>query len=266
MTVLTDHQRRVAQALLAEEGAEREHVVVTLSGAHAYGFPSPDSDLDLKAIHIAPTRRFLGLQEPESVADVLRTVEGVELDYTSNEVGPVLRGLLGGNGNYLERILGEHVIVASHLLEGLQHVARGAISKRFHRHYRGFAHSQRKAVEETDEPAAKRVLYVLRTALTGAELLRTGHLVVDLRRLLGTYELEAARDLIARKRQGELTRLSAQDKRRWLGAIDRAFEALEAALVTSPLPEEPANEEEAVTWLVDARVAKLGLELGREAL
>ena len=30
-------------------------MVVLLSGAHAYGFPSPDSDLDLKAIHLADT-------------------------------------------------------------------------------------------------------------------------------------------------------------------------------------------------------------------
>jgi predicted nucleotidyltransferase len=44
------------QRVLEEEQARREHVVVYLSGAHAYGFPSPDSDLDLKAIHVAKQR------------------------------------------------------------------------------------------------------------------------------------------------------------------------------------------------------------------
>jgi uncharacterized protein len=49
MTILDAHARRIADAVLAEEEAERHHVVVALSGAHAYGFPSPDSDLDLKS-------------------------------------------------------------------------------------------------------------------------------------------------------------------------------------------------------------------------
>lgn len=49
--VLTNEQRSVMTRVLAEEEAQREHLVVYLSGAHAYGFPSPDSDLDLKAIH-----------------------------------------------------------------------------------------------------------------------------------------------------------------------------------------------------------------------
>lgn len=55
--VLDPHAQRVADAVLAEEEGKRRHLVVALSGAHAYGFPSPDSDLDLKAIHLAPRVR-----------------------------------------------------------------------------------------------------------------------------------------------------------------------------------------------------------------
>ena len=40
--LLTAHQLTVARKVLAEESARREHLVVSLSGAHAYGFPSPD--------------------------------------------------------------------------------------------------------------------------------------------------------------------------------------------------------------------------------
>ncbi|MDX2010186.1 MAG: nucleotidyltransferase domain-containing protein, partial [Myxococcaceae bacterium] len=47
--VLTPHQLTVATRFLDEQAKAREHLVVSLSGAHAYGFPSPDSDLDLKA-------------------------------------------------------------------------------------------------------------------------------------------------------------------------------------------------------------------------
>src|SRR5213076_1031443 len=80
---------------------------VDLTGAHAYGFPSPDSDLDLKCVHIAPTARLVGLNPPDDPPDRIDIVEGVELDYGSNELSPVLRGILKGNGNFLERILGD---------------------------------------------------------------------------------------------------------------------------------------------------------------
>ncbi|MEO8706556.1 MAG: nucleotidyltransferase domain-containing protein, partial [Kofleriaceae bacterium] len=72
--------------------AERRHLVIYLSGAHAYGFPSPDSDLDLKCVHIAPTADLVGLALVGDPPDRIEIVEGVELDYGSNELAPVLRG------------------------------------------------------------------------------------------------------------------------------------------------------------------------------
>src|SRR5262252_7224725 len=104
--LFTPDQLRVANRLLSEEEQQRRHLVVSLSGAHAYGFPSPDSDLDLKAIHIAPTKDILGLAPKVAPADRLQVIDGVEIDYTSNELAGVLSGLCLGNGNYFERILG----------------------------------------------------------------------------------------------------------------------------------------------------------------
>src|SRR5512146_1907215 len=97
--LLTAHQRETAERVLAEESGRREHVVVYLSGAHAYGFPSPDSDLDLKAIHIEATDQLLGFSSQKSNPSRLETVDGVEIDYSSNEVLGVLLGILQGNGN-----------------------------------------------------------------------------------------------------------------------------------------------------------------------
>jgi len=53
-SVLTEKQATVARAFVAERERERKHLVIYLSGAHASGFPSPDSDLDLKSVHSAP--------------------------------------------------------------------------------------------------------------------------------------------------------------------------------------------------------------------
>ena len=62
---LTHHQGEIVSQVLTEESAKREHVVVHLSGAHAYGFASPDSDVDLKAIHVVPTAELLGLHKSQ---------------------------------------------------------------------------------------------------------------------------------------------------------------------------------------------------------
>jgi predicted nucleotidyltransferase len=34
----------------------------TVSGAHLYGFPSPDSDYDLRGVHILPVEEVVGLE------------------------------------------------------------------------------------------------------------------------------------------------------------------------------------------------------------
>ena len=34
---------------------------VTISGAHLYGFPSPDSDCDLRGVHLLSLERVIGL-------------------------------------------------------------------------------------------------------------------------------------------------------------------------------------------------------------
>ena len=100
------------------------HVVVYLSGAHAYGFPSPDSDLDLKCIHVARTEDLLGFEPPKPSTDRAEFVDAVEIDYTSNELAQALGGVLAGNGNYLERVLGRMTPRDSRLLAELRPLAQ----------------------------------------------------------------------------------------------------------------------------------------------
>src|SRR5882672_11113266 len=122
--VLTAKQAEVARSFLAARSAERSHLVIYLSGAHAYGFPSPDSDLDLKCIHIEKTNRLLGLNPPVPTVDRAEIIEAVEIDYTSNELAHVLAGILAGNGNFIERVLGRLAVRTSPALEELRPVVR----------------------------------------------------------------------------------------------------------------------------------------------
>jgi predicted nucleotidyltransferase len=252
--VLIEAQNNVMERVLAEEEARREHVVVYLSGAHAYGFPSPDSDLDLKAIHVAKTADLLGLTVPMSTFDRAEVIEGVEIDYTSNELGHALAGMLAGNGNFLERVLGQTVAYASDLLAQLRPIVQRALSRRVHRHYRGFALNQLQFLEK--EPTAKKLLYVLRTALTGIHLLETGELEPDLTRLMGAYGVGDAAELIARKRAGERVGLDPALIEAWRPRVNTLLGRLDDARERSPLPEEPPNVAAVENWLLAVRRAR----------
>jgi predicted nucleotidyltransferase len=246
----------VVQKYVAGASEHRRHLVVYLSGAHAYGFPSPDSDFDLKCVHVAPTRDLVGLVPREGGAESIETIDGVEIDYGSNEVGAVLRGVLRGNGNYLERLLGSCLIAEdAPRMATLRPLVAAALCRRVHHHYAGFARSQMQAALAAQPPAAKKVLYVLRTTLTGAHLLATGAVVTDLSVLAEPLGFARAHELIAAKRAGERTVLDDATWAAWRSELDRAFGTLEAARAASPLPDEPppAAAEALESWLVDLR-------------
>ena len=247
--LLSDHQLRIVERVLNEE--RREHLVVYLSGAHAYGFPSPDSDLDLKAIHIERTQHLVGLSSPRVTFDRAEVIEDVEIDYTSNELSLLLGGLIAGNGNYLERVLGTTALVEHERLASLRSLVRRSLSKRYHHHYRGFAHSQRLALAA--KPTAKKALYVLRTTLTGTHLLTTGELISDVRELLDVYGFDEARSLIAIKQRAERSELDEREAAHWTSEIERAFATLERAESESRLPAETPNVEELEAWLLELR-------------
>ncbi|WP_437965991.1 nucleotidyltransferase domain-containing protein [Sorangium sp. So ce260] len=255
--VLEAKQQEVAARVIAEEEARRPHLVVALSGAHAYGFPSPDSDLDLKAVHVEPTEKLLGLLRSSVSPARMEVIDGVEIDYTSNEIHPVLLGVLQGNGNYIERILGPLQLHVDPDLASLRPLVAAALSRRIFRHYVGFATSQLRAWEADGRASAKKLLYVLRTTLTGAHALRTGEIVTDVTELLDLYGFSAARELIEAKRAGEKTALDPDVAARWAEQISRAFTTLEAAHDRAVLPDEPPNQDELDGWLLALRKARL---------
>ena len=252
-SALTSHQAPLARAFLAERESERRHLVIYLSGAHAYGFPSPDSDLDLKCVHVAPTRALVGLNPPDDPPGRIDVVDGVELDYSSNELGGVLRGILKGNGNYIERIFGPLVLGGDRaLVESARTVLAPVFSRRVGKHYGGFATSQLRAFDE--KPTAKRALYVLRTAATGLHLLLTGKVVTDVAEL-GEHLPPEIGELMAIKQRGEKQALEAEHARAWRGRLAATIDAIDAAWPRSVLPTEPPPDAVAAVdeWLRDVR-------------
>ena len=252
-SVLSPHQQTVARGFLAAREAERKHLVIYLSGAHAYGFPSPDSDLDLKCVHVAPTADLVGLDLVEEPADRIEIVDGVELDYGSNELGPVLRGAIKGNGNYLERILGDLALGGDlELLAEARTVVKPLLSRRCARHYGGFATSQLRLFDE--KPTAKRALYVLRTAATGRAVMARGEIVTDVARLAEFVPPEID-ELIAIKRLAEKQQLDPDQVSAWRPRLVAAIEAVDRSWPTSVLPTDAPREAIAAldAWLREVR-------------
>lgn len=74
----------------------------------------------------------------------------------------------------LERLLSGYVVSVAPALRELQSLVRRVLSRRVHRHYSGFAAQQRLEWEKGGRCSAKKLLYVLRSTLTGTWLLQTG--------------------------------------------------------------------------------------------
>lgn len=252
-TVLSEAELRIVRAYLAAREQERRHLVTYISGAHAYGFASPDSDIDVKCIHIASTGDLVGLTPGSDAADRIEIVEGVEVDYGSNELAGALRGAIKGNGNYLERLLGELVVTSmTDLLAELRPIIVRLLSRRVARHYAGFAAGQLRMFDE--KSTAKRALYVLRTSATGRHLLETGEMVTDLRHMLRFCPAEVE-ELFEIKRRGEQSALPAEQAAAWRGRLVQAIAGVDENLEKSILPVEPPSRAvaDADEWLRSVR-------------
>ena len=77
----------------------------TVSGAHLYGFPSPDSDsIDLRGVHVLPAEEVVGFEEGRSTIEVAELRPDLELDLVTHDVKKFFGLLLNRNGYVLEQL------------------------------------------------------------------------------------------------------------------------------------------------------------------
>jgi uncharacterized protein len=161
--------------------------------------------------------------------------------------------VLKGNGNYLERFLSGFKVESGRGFDALVPLVRGALSSRAAKHYFGFATQQRAAWEQGGRASAKKLLYVLRTLLTGTHLLREGELITDLTKLAARYGLDDALELVEQKRRGERSELPEVLSTKWAARVEQVFTLLADAERTSVLPPEPRNASELEDLLISLR-------------
>jgi uncharacterized protein len=213
----------------------------TVSGAHLYGFPSPDSDYDLRGCHVLPVREFVGLDPGRETIETASNDDNFELDLVTHDAGKFFGLLLKKNGYVLEQLYSPLVVHSTPEHEELKAVAADCVTKHHSHHYFGFAETQWRLFEKARPRRVKPLLYVYRVLLTGIHLMRTGLVEANLVRLNDEARLAHVADLIARKIAGpEQSALNDSD----FGFHEREYERLrgdlEASYQASRLPEAPS--------------------------
>jgi hypothetical protein len=214
----------------------------TISGAHLYGFPSSDSDFDLRGIHLLPLKEVVGLGTGEETVEESGIHDGLEIDLVTHDAKKFFGLMLKKNGYVLEQLLSPLVVLTTPEHEELMGIAPECITKHHAHHYFGFAETQWKLFQKADPPHVKPLLYVHRVLLTGIHLMRTGEIEANLLRLNETTKLPYIADLVARKTSGpEKGTLNEADMKYHEKEYERLRSVLQQAFEDSRLPEAPSG-------------------------
>jgi predicted nucleotidyltransferase len=230
---------------------------VTISGAHLYGFPSLDSDFDLRGVHLLPLENVLGLDVADETVESSGVREGLEIDLVTHDVKKFFGLLLKKNGYVLEQLFSPLVVHARPEHEELKAIARGCITRHHAHHYFGFAETQWKLFEKEIPGRVKPLLYVYRVLLTGIHLMQTGEVEANLVKLNERFQLPYVPDLVARKLAGpEQGVLSFADTSFHFGEYSRLRNVLEHACRSSSLPDVASARPPLNDLLLRLRLAK----------
>ncbi len=244
------------RAALEEEIGAQPHPLLfaTISGAHLYGFPSADSDIDIRGVHVLPLREVIGLGQNRDTIEAQATRAGILLETVTHDVKKFALLLLKRNGYVLEQLFSPLIVRTSPEHSELKQIARACITRDHYLHYLGFADNQLKLLQK--KPAVKQVLYIYRVLLTGIHLMRTGEVEANLQRLVAVAALPHVLELVERKVGGsELLALRPDE----LPFHERQYANLAARLreeaAASALPESHSAKDALSDFVVRVRMS-----------
>jgi predicted nucleotidyltransferase len=244
--------------------AVKEHpyalLFATISGAHLYGFPSPDSDYDLRGVHILPAEEVMGLFPDRDTIEISKK-EDIELDLVTHDIQKFFGLLLKANGYVLEQLYSPLVVHTTPEHEELKSIAKNCVTRHHAHHYFGFAENQWRLFQKEEPPRVKPLLYVFRVLLTGIHLMRTGTVEANLNRLNEEYELPYIPELIERKTRGpERQTLEQAEVSFYENEYDLLRKRLENETSQTRLPESQTAKAALNDLLLRLRLRTVGVE------
>ncbi|QBP33326.1 nucleotidyltransferase [Gordonia phage BrutonGaster] len=123
----------------------RKKVLTAVVGSHLHGNARPDSDLDLRSVHIEPTLALTGLGPPPPTT---KTIAG-DADHVSWEVGFLCKQALQGEMNSIEILYAEDYPHKAETYEAneLFRIRDDFLSQRIRKKWLGFADKQLKLID-----------------------------------------------------------------------------------------------------------------------
>ena len=158
-------------------------ILEAICGSHAYGLDTPESDIDLKGIFVAPTQEILSLRKPNE------TIDKTNPDICYHEVEKFMRLAMKGNPTILEMLfLDEYKILTDEarlLIENRQYFLNNVIYKS----YGGYVIAQARKLNRRGDSwdagmkgrYAKHARHCFRLLDQGKQLLETGTMSVKVK-------------------------------------------------------------------------------------
>jgi hypothetical protein len=227
----------------------------TVSGAHLYGFPSPDSDYDLRGAHVLQAKEAVGLLPKQETIEFAGLRGGIEMDLVTHDVLKFFNMLLKRNGYVLEQLYSPLVVHTTPEHLELKEIAAGCVTRHHSHHYLGFAATQWTLFQKEDPPRIKPLLYVYRVLLTGIYLMRTGKVEANLVSLNNEFRLPYVSELVERKIHGaEKGTLASSEVEFHKREYERLVAQLDSEAGSSHLPDEPGCRDALNDLLVRIRL------------
>lgn len=227
--------------------SEPLHLLLAVeSGSRAWGFPSPDSDYDVRAVYIRQPESYLCIDEPK---DTFEYIENQWFDVGGWDIRKALRLLRKSNAVLLEWLRSPMVYAQDdEFVHALAELApQYAQAAPLLHHYRGIARNALSNMDLHGEIRLKKWFYVLRPLLAARWAVQRGGIppmtLAELLDGVPTAITQEIHDLIALKaEQNESYRrtLSGNLKRFTLDLADETA-ALEAPAPVA-IPSEPLDE------------------------
>ena len=230
-------------------------VFATVSGAHLYGFPSADSDYDLRGVHVLPLRDVVGLDAGRETIQVEEIRENLELDLVTHDAKKFFSLMLKKNGYVLEQLYSPLIVQTSLEHEELKAIGKRCVTKFHAHHYFGFAKTEWKLFEKETPHLVKPLLYIFRVLLTGIHLMQTGEIEANLVKLNEVFNISYIPDLIERKITGkEKAILEVADLDFYRAEYEKLVLKLEDAMEKTALPENELAKAELNDLLIRLRI------------
>lgn len=227
---------------------------VTVSGAHLYGFDSPDSDYDLRGVHFMPANAIVGLTMPRETYEVMDLDSEIEMDLVTHDAKKFFAMLLNKNGYVLEQIFSPIVIQTTPEHEELKAIALKCITRFNHHHFKNFSKGQWDDFRKANKPTVKKLLYAYRPVLAGIHLMTEHVIESNINTLNEQFGLSYINELVQAKTEGtEKMEAINLDMDFHESELNRLLALLESESERSSLPEHPAGREELNDLLIRLR-------------